>query len=42
MIRKAAETEVPMMPRTLPKPSNLSLTAEAVAATVIEVTKAIL
>ena len=37
MIRNAADTEVPIMPPTLPKASNLSLMADDVAATTIEV-----
>lgn len=36
-IRKAADTEVPMMPPTREKLSNLSETAEAVPATTMEV-----
>lgn len=36
-MRKAAETEVPTMPPTLEKPSNLLETAEAVAATTMDV-----
>lgn len=35
--RNAAETDVPMIPPILLKESNLSLIAEAVAATIIEV-----
>jgi len=37
-IRKAADTEEPMMAPTLPKVANRPLTAEAVAATVMDVT----
>lgn len=37
IIRKEAETDVPMIPPTLLKESNLSLIAEAVAATTIHV-----
>lgn len=36
-MRKAAETDVPIMPPILPKESNLSLIAELVAATMTEV-----
>lgn len=42
IIRKEAETDVPMIPPTLLKESNLSLIAEAVAATTIHVTITIL
>lgn len=42
MIRNAAETEVPMIPPILLKVPNLSLMAEEVAATTIEVTTTIL
>lgn len=38
IIRNEAETDVPMIPPTLLKESNLSLIAEAVAATTIHVT----
>ena len=37
MIRNPADTEVPMIPPVLLKVPNLSLMAEAVAATTIEV-----
>lgn len=37
MIRKAADIEVPMMPPTLLNAPNLLLTADAVAATAIDV-----
>ena len=36
-IKKTAETEVPMMPLTVPKFSNFELMAEAVVATTMEV-----
>lgn len=42
MIRNAADTEVPIMPPILLKAPNLSLIAEDVAATTIEVTITIL
>lgn len=42
MIRNAAETDVPIMPPILLKASNLSLIAEDVPATTIEVTITIL
>lgn len=41
-MRKAAETEVPIIPPTLLNELNLSLIAEAVAATTIDVTITIL
>lgn len=41
-IRKAADTDVPIMPPTREKLSNLSDTAEAVPATTMEVTMTIL
>lgn len=42
MIRKPAETDVPIIPPILLKAPNLELMAEAVAATTIEVTITIL
>lgn len=42
MMRNAAETEVPIMPPTFPKASNLSLIADDVAATTIDVIMTIL
>ena len=41
-MRKAAETDVPMMPPTLLNAPNLELIAEAVAATITEVIMTIL
>ena len=42
MMRKAAETDVPMMPPILLKAPNLELMAEAVAATTMDVMMTIL